>query len=185
MIFESETLLQPGAIKLYGGADAESPAGAVAAQMARLAQSVLRVGEPRLILMTGAARAVGTTHVVDRLARTASGLGRRVGSLRIEDVAPLVRDADARLVDRPPSAGDRLRAILHDRRFDLLLLDAPPVAESALAMTLAPMTDGVALVVNRNRTLRREILAGLETLSVCGAACLGLVLNTAPGRGFL
>lgn len=184
MIFENETLLQPGAIKLYAGADAASPTGAVTAQMARLAQSVLRVGGPRLVLMTGAAHAVGTTYIVDRLARTASGLGYRVGSLRIEDVGHLVPDADVRLLNRQPSAGDRLRAILHDRCFDLLLLDAPPVAESALAMTMAPMTDGVVLVVNRNHTLQREILAGLETLSVCRTACLGLVLNTAPRRGF-
>jgi protein-tyrosine kinase len=65
-------------------------------------------------------------------------------------------------------------------RFDRILIDMPPVAPLADLHIVAPMVDGVLMIVRAGITPRPAIeraLAGLETAKV-----LGLVLNEAGGN---
>jgi capsular exopolysaccharide synthesis family protein len=66
-------------------------------------------------------------------------------------------------------------------RFDRILIDMPPVAPLADLHILAPMADGLLMIVRAGVTPRPAIeraLAGLDTTKV-----LGLVLNESGGNG--
>ncbi len=66
-------------------------------------------------------------------------------------------------------------------RFDRILIDVPPVAPLADLHILAPMVDGLLMIVRAGVTPRPAIeraLAGLDTTKV-----LGLVLNESGGEG--
>ena len=66
-------------------------------------------------------------------------------------------------------------------RFDRILIDMPPVAPLADLHILAPMVDGVLMIVRAGVTPKPAIeraLAGLDHAKV-----LGLVLNESGGEG--
>jgi Mrp family chromosome partitioning ATPase len=66
-------------------------------------------------------------------------------------------------------------------RFDRILIDVPPVAPLADLHILAPLVDGLLMIVRAGVTPRPAIeraLAGLDTTKV-----LGLVLNESGGEG--
>ena len=66
-------------------------------------------------------------------------------------------------------------------RFDRILIDMPPVAPLADLHILAPMADGLLMIVRAGVTPRPAIeraLAGLDMTKV-----LGLVLNESGGNG--
>ena len=66
-------------------------------------------------------------------------------------------------------------------RFDRILIDMPPVAPLADLHIVAPMVDGVLMIVRAGVTPKPAIeraLAGLDMSKV-----LGLVLNEAGGNG--
>ena len=59
----------------------------------------------------------------------------------------------------------------------LVLVDSPPVLPVADASVLASRVDGVMLVVQANRTHRRDLQTAVENLRKVGANLLGVVLN--------
>ena len=66
-------------------------------------------------------------------------------------------------------------------RFDRIILDMPPVAPLADLHILAPMVDGLLMIVRAGVTPKPAIeraLAGLDASKV-----LGLVLNESGGEG--
>lgn len=69
---------------------------------------------------------------------------------------------------------------------DLLLLDAPAVLAVADAISLAPLVDGVLLVVDAGRTRLAAVAEAKYRLEQVGARIIGAVLNnfesTMPGR---
>ena len=76
-----------------------------------------------------------------------------------------------------------LRAL--PEKFDLVILDSPPVLAVADASMLGAVADGVLLVLRVGHTDRADALAAVQQLDTVGARVLGAVLNDAPPqRGY-
>jgi capsular exopolysaccharide synthesis family protein len=87
----------------------------------------------------------------------------------------------------PPALlnSDRLRTFLRDMTssFRFVILDAPPVLPIADARVLAPMSEGVVLVVRAGWASKDLIRKVCWLLRGTGASVLGAVLNGADPRG--
>ncbi|XVV10327.1 polysaccharide biosynthesis tyrosine autokinase [Actinoplanes sp. CA-131856] len=101
---------------------------------------------------------------------------------------------DGRLTVLPPGtsapdpgealASPRLGATMDElsRRFDVVLVDAPPLNGTADATVLSKVTDGALLVVRANRTRTTEVQRSADLLERVGAHLVGAVLNALPRR---
>jgi len=63
------------------------------------------------------------------------------------------------------------------QRFDLLVIDSPPVIPVSDALLLAPQADGVALVARAEKTSRKVATDSLRRLRTARAHIIGCVLN--------
>ena len=83
----------------------------------------------------------------------------------------------------PPALlkSDKLRDFLQDmsQDFQFVILDAPPVLPIADARVVAPMTEGVILVVRAGRASKQLVRRVCDMLHATGANVLGAVLNGA------
>jgi succinoglycan biosynthesis transport protein ExoP len=84
--------------------------------------------------------------------------------------------------------GDRLRAILSEAatRFDVVILDGPPIMGLADAPLLATAASGTILVIEAGETGHQMALTALKRIESGGARVLGVVLtkfNHAAGLG--
>lgn len=61
--------------------------------------------------------------------------------------------------------------------FDYILIDCPSAAVSSDATTLAPVIDGIAVVVKAAQTRRRQVQHSQEMIESAGGNFLGFVLN--------
>lgn len=84
----------------------------------------------------------------------------------------------------PPSptellSSGRLEQILQDaaRRFELVIIDSPPILGLADAPTMAPLADGVLFVVEAERSRRGALKAALRRLQAVRPILLGSVLT--------
>jgi succinoglycan biosynthesis transport protein ExoP len=80
-----------------------------------------------------------------------------------------------------PAMIDLLEHLQH--RFDVVLLDAPPISAVADAAVLAPLVDGVLLVVSCGQSREEEVQAAREQLASVGARPVGVVVNHARQNG--
>jgi len=83
-------------------------------------------------------------------------------------------------------ASDRMRELLDiaQRRFDLVIVDTPPLLAVTDAAVLGSMVDGVVLCLHAGRVQRGEARASSDRLRVSGARVLGTVLNRyVAGKG--
>ena len=62
-------------------------------------------------------------------------------------------------------------------RFDLILVDAPPLAASSDAALLSPAADGVVVVVEAGKTRWQVARSGIEQIDAQGGTVLGTILN--------
>ena len=62
-------------------------------------------------------------------------------------------------------------------RFDLILIDAPPVGRSTDAVLLSPITDGVVLVVEARRTRWQVVKSIKDQITMQKGKVLGILLN--------
>lgn len=81
-------------------------------------------------------------------------------------------------------SGVRMRSLLEllKARFDLVVLDTPPVLATADAGILGSLTDGVLLVVRAGQTERAAAQRASAQLASSGARVLGVVLNDPKGE---
>jgi capsular exopolysaccharide synthesis family protein len=83
-------------------------------------------------------------------------------------------------------ASERMRELLDiaQRRFDLVIVDTPPLLAVTDAAVLGSMVDGVVLCLHAGRVQRGEARASSDRLRVSGARVLGTVLNRyVAGKG--
>ncbi len=83
-------------------------------------------------------------------------------------------------------ASDRMRELLEvaQRRFDLVVVDTPPLLAVTDASVLGSMVDGVVFCLYAGRVQRAEALASTDRLRISGARVLGTVLNRyVAGKG--
>lgn len=76
---------------------------------------------------------------------------------------------------------DLLRSL--EQRYDIVLLDAPPLLPVTDAAVLAVETSGAVLVVHHGKTRREQLENSAVALSAVGARILGTVINFAPRKG--
>jgi len=81
-------------------------------------------------------------------------------------------------------AGQRMGAVVSElsQRFDLVLIDSPPVLPVADALILSSYADTVLPVVAAGETRRGELRRTMEKLAQAGAPVVGVVLNKASAQ---
>jgi len=81
-------------------------------------------------------------------------------------------------------SGVRMRSLLQEltKRFDLAILDTPPVLATADAGILGSLADGVLLVVRAGQTDRSAAQRAYQQLANVGSRVLGAVLNDPKGE---
>ncbi len=62
-------------------------------------------------------------------------------------------------------------------KHDVVIVDSPPVLTVADTNLVAPLVDGVLIVVDASRTSRPQLAATIRTLEGAGATIIGIVLN--------
>jgi polysaccharide biosynthesis transport protein len=80
--------------------------------------------------------------------------------------------------------GQRMRSLVDDLggRFDIVLIDSPPVLPVADALILSGYVDAVLLVVAAGHTRRGELRRATEKLAQANAPVVGTVLNKATAQ---
>ncbi len=75
----------------------------------------------------------------------------------------------------------RMRALLEEmpQHFDMVLVDAPALLPVTDAAVIAPMVDGVLLVVDCTQAGREAVRSACQELAGVGARLVGLVVNRA------
>ncbi|MBS7695940.1 MULTISPECIES: polysaccharide biosynthesis tyrosine autokinase [unclassified Chelatococcus] len=68
------------------------------------------------------------------------------------------------------------------QRYDIVLIDTPPVLSSAEAALVGRFADATLFIVRWGRTGMREVVAGLRELSLCGLDRVSLVLGGVDPR---
>ena len=63
------------------------------------------------------------------------------------------------------------------KRFDLLVIDSPPILPASDALMLAPQTDGVVFMTKAGHINRDMVRKALDALNVAKANVVGIVLN--------
>jgi capsular exopolysaccharide synthesis family protein len=94
---------------------------------------------------------------------------------------------------RPPNPSELLQSNAMQElirelrgRFDVVLIDAPPLLPVTDAALLAAQSDGLMMVVRHGKTSRDQVHMALRRLEAVDAKCVGMVINMAPtsGRGY-
>lgn len=67
-------------------------------------------------------------------------------------------------------------------RFDLIILDLPPLLPVTDAAVAATRADGALLVIRYGKTTRQQVAASIEALSVVGAPILGSAFTRTPTK---
>jgi succinoglycan biosynthesis transport protein ExoP len=68
-------------------------------------------------------------------------------------------------------------------RYDIVIIDSPPLLPVSDAAVLATMADGVIAVVGCKRVRRQQLRQALRSLDAVSARILGIVLTFAPRSG--
>jgi protein-tyrosine kinase len=144
--------------------------------------------QKRVLLIDGDLRRP-TLHDMFRL-NAASGLTDALSSpeerkLLIRQVSPRLAVLPAGRPDSDPMAilvSDRMRHLLAEAReaFDWVIIDTPPLVMLPDAHMLAPMADGVVLVVRAASTPHALVTRAIE--AVGKARTIGVVLNQAESQ---
>jgi len=132
------------------------------------------VRRPRLHELTGVANQAGLTDVLlqHRELNEVVLADERSGAYFVTAGAP-VPDPAALL------ASDRMRRLLKDSasRYDLVIIDSPPVLSVSDARVLSQMTDKTVFLVQWGSTRRHDVMMGIKQLIEAGADVAGLVLS--------
>jgi polysaccharide biosynthesis transport protein len=132
------------------------------------------VRRPRLHELTGVANQAGLSDVLlqDRELNEVVLTDERSGAHFVTAGAP-VPDPAALL------ASDRMRRLLKDvaSRYDLVIIDSPPVLSVSDARVLSQMADKTVFLVHWGSTRRHDVMMGVKQLVEAGADMAGLVLS--------
>ena len=132
------------------------------------------VRRPRLHELTGVANQAGLSDVLleQRELSEVVLADERSGAYFVTAGGP-VPDPAALL------ASDRMRRLLKDvaTRYDLVILDSPPVLSVSDARVLSQLADKTVFLVHWGRTRRTDVMMGVKQLVEAGADMAGLVLS--------
>lgn len=135
---------------------------------------------PRIADYMGMEGAVGLTSVL--LGRTSLDDALQPwggGALQVLASGPLPPNPSELLGSQ--GMQDLLREL--ERRFDIVLIDAPPLLPVTDAAVLGTLTSGLVMLVRSNSTKREQVEGAVATVHAVGGTILGAVLNMVPMRG--
>ena len=123
--------------------------------------------------------AIGTTSVL-------------IGKVQVEDAMQQYGDTHLDVLacgPIPPNPSELLQSQAMEKllvdlrsRYDIVILDAPPLLPVTDAALLAARTDGAIVVVRHGKTTQDQLQHAVERLESVDAATLGVVMNMAPAR---
>lgn len=135
---------------------------------------------PRLLDYLGLEGAAGLTNVL-------------IGEAELEDMLQGYEDTNLTLLGSgplPPNPAELLgstamRSLVHDleQRFDIVLIDAPPLLPVTDAAVLASITDGAIVVVGAGVVRTEQLARTLERMDQAQGQVLGLIVNRLPSTG--
>lgn len=135
---------------------------------------------PRVADLLGLERAIGLTSVLSGRVR----IGQAIQPWTFGGFDVL---ASGQLPPNPAEllASRHMKAVLDElrARYDVVLIDSPPLLPVADAAALAPATDGAILVCRFKRTTRDQVHNAAQALEAVSAELLGTVLNMVPTAG--
>ena len=155
----------------------------LAISLAQSGQNVVLVDgdlrRPRLHEVFGVEKNVGLTSVlVGRAPLDAAVQGTDVPGLDVLTSGT-----------RPPNPSEIIQTAAMEsvllelgRRYDVVLVDAPPVLPVADAALLSVIADGAILVVRHGRTGHDQVRAAAERVSTVGGRLLGAIISMAPKK---
>ncbi len=120
---------------------------------------------------------IGTTNVL-------------IGKVSLDDALLTYGDTGLKVLASgpiPPNPSELLQShametMLADlrERFDVVILDAPPLLPVTDAAVLAQQADGAVIIVRHHKTTKDQLGHALERLEAVDAKALGVVVNMAP-----
>lgn len=123
--------------------------------------------------------AVGTTSVL-------------IGRVALDDALQTQHESGMAVLTcgpRPPNPSELLQShamelLVKDlrSRFDVVILDAPPLLPVTDAALLAARADGMLAIVRHGKTTKDQLQHALERVESVGAKCLGVVINLVPPK---
>ena len=150
---------------------------AMAGESVALVECDLR--RPTMAKRFGIDDAVGTTSVL-------------IGKVSLDDALQVQRDSGVSILTcgpRPPNPSELLQShamelLVKDlrSRFDVVILDAPPLLPVTDAALLAARADGMLAIVRHGKTTKDQLTHALERVESVGAKCLGVVINLVPPK---
>jgi protein-tyrosine kinase len=177
---ESALEARPGRVVMFMGSMSGEGVTTVATQFASV---VAADGRGRALLLDAQARPAGGTRPgpagsragrAPRGAHEAGGTPAGRGGLPLSVAA--LNDEIRRAGGRAPAAVRAFFATV-SAQFDWVIVDGAPVLESPESVDLAPLVDGVVLVVHSGKTKRPVVVRAVDLLRKSGARVLGSVLN--------
>ena len=155
----------------------------LAAALGRVGRTVLVVdadlSRPRLHRLFNASREIGFGDLLDMDTKEDADL--LACAIQETDIPGVFYFGSGRLTENAADLlySDRMAALLRRAldRFDMILIDSPPVLESPDARILGRIADGVVLVVHAGTASLDDIAAVRERFQEEGIHLLGTVLN--------
>ncbi|MGI8310929.1 polysaccharide biosynthesis tyrosine autokinase [Saccharopolyspora hattusasensis] len=131
---------------------------------------------PRCSNYLGIERSVGLTSVLVGRVPLTEALQSWGGLLSVLSSGPTPPNPSEMLASRHMK---ELLASLREK-FDLVLIDTPPLLPVADAAVVAAHCDGALVVVQHGRTKQAQVKSALDSLSGVGVRVFGTVVNMAP-----
>ncbi|MGD8199088.1 polysaccharide biosynthesis tyrosine autokinase [Ornithinimicrobium sp. W1679] len=135
---------------------------------------------PRLLRFLGLEGAAGLTNVL-------------INEASLEEMLQPFGDTGVTVLGSgplPPNpaellASDNMRALINDAesKFDIVLIDAPPLLPVTDAAVLTELCDGALVVVGAGVIEREHLSASVTRLAQAQGSLLGLILNKVDSRG--
>ncbi len=116
-----------------------------------------------------------------------------IGRASVEDALQTWGDSGLAVLTSgaiPPNPAELLQShamadLLADlrKRFEVIIIDAPPLLPVTDTALLTAQADGAILVVRHGKTTRDEVQQSVDRITAVGGRLLGTVLNMAPVKG--
>jgi Mrp family chromosome partitioning ATPase len=136
--------------------------------------------KPAVILVTSAARGDGKSLVAHSLAESFLRAGHRAALVhltRSRDERPDLPEIASVQDAADTGTGDRVEAMVTKMRagYDFAVVDGRPLLQDSAAVSLAPLVDGILIVVRVGRPESAADAAMMRTLKRAGARIVGVV----------
>ena len=152
----------------------------LAVSFAQIGKKVLIIDgdlrRPRLHTYLGLSNNIGISNVLTQNLPVQEAMKSTILDIQVLTCGPI-----------PPNPAEllnsnRLKELLHQlkQRFDIILIDTPPVGVVTDAAILSKLVDGTLMVVASHQTESDQAVRAMKLLQTVGAKVLGTVLTKVP-----